>query len=573
MNQKLKSIKEELNRVFDDNLHTKQWHNIVDYVIIGFIVISTIEVFLTTFDVITEKYEPVLRVIDWITQIFFTIEVTLRIWNADMLDPKYKGFWGRVRYCFSFYGLIDFLSTYPFYFSFFVPIPYMALKVLRVARLFRVFRYMHSFKLLANALRSKKSELLVSMQFLVIITLILSFILFFVEHDAQPENYDNGLYSVIWAFAQYVGDPGGFGEYPPITVTGQIIAFIVGLLGIAMFAVPAGLIGSGFTEVMEEEQHEKQLKENISRIKHSFKFNKNQRHTNLFYVPRYKPVSSIVSRKFLSEQTILETVEKSDCFHLYNLAESVDRSDQPEDKLVIVNYKKNRPYGCCIDRHSKVTIVATSGFSEPIGSWYAFHVAKIGGFNFVSKEVEVDPDNPITYYNIHNVDDCPNMRLFLEDIDRLSNQEDSWVIMMLEATGPQKGEKRRPHHLHFCFGPKGDDTFTSPDIRIKDQALFEQMYVDMEETMRTTFELLSDKNKYYGVSPVTNTAMFLKCPNVFTLRIEAFVSVFSDAFLATAKTIADVFNRHFEPDVEKQLPPEMVTRPLGHDFGMDDYID
>ena len=88
MNPKIKSFKQELNRVFDDNLHTKQWHNIVDYVIIGFIVLSTIEVFLTTFDSVTAKYEPVLKVVDWITQIFFTIEVTLRIWNADMLDPK-----------------------------------------------------------------------------------------------------------------------------------------------------------------------------------------------------------------------------------------------------------------------------------------------------------------------------------------------------------------------------------------------------------------------------------------------------------------------------------------------------
>ena len=569
----VKKFKQELNNVFDDNLHTKQWHNIVDYVIIGFIVLSTIEVFLTTFDSINEKYETVLSVVDWITQIFFTIEVTLRIWNADMLDPKYKGFWGRVRYCFSFYGLIDLLSTYPFYLSFFMPIPYMALKVLRVARLFRVFRYMHSFKLLANAFRSKKSELLVSMQFLIIITLILSFILFFVEHDAQPDAYDNGWYSVIWAFAQYVGDPGGFGEYPPITVTGQVIAFLVGILGIAMFAVPAGLIGSGFTEVMEDEKHEQQLKENISRIKHSFKFNRDQHHTNLFYVPRYKPISSIVSRKFMSEQTIIETIEKSDCFHLYNMSDSVDKSDQPDDKLVVVNYKKNRPYGCCIDRHSKVTIVDTSGFTEPIGSWYAFHVAKLGGFNFVSKEVEVNPDNPVTYYTINNVDDCPNMRLFLGDIDNLSNKEDSWVIMMLEATGPQKGDNRRPHHLHFCFGPKGDASYTSPEIRIKDKDLFEKMYVDMEETMKNTYGLLSDKNKYYGVSAKTNPAKYLKCPNVFTLRVEAIVSVFSNTFLATAKTISEVFNRNFEPEVEKQLPPEMLSRIKDHDFGMQDYVD
>ena len=96
---KIQSFKQELARVFDDNLHTKQWHNLLDYVIIGFIVLSTIEVFLSTYDGIVERWGTWLTVIDYLTTAFFTIEVSLRIWNADQLDPRYKGFWGRVRYC------------------------------------------------------------------------------------------------------------------------------------------------------------------------------------------------------------------------------------------------------------------------------------------------------------------------------------------------------------------------------------------------------------------------------------------------------------------------------------------
>ena len=559
----------ELNNVFDDNLHTKQWHNIVDYVIIGFIVLSTVEVFLTTFDSINEKYENILRIIDWVTQIFFTVEVTLRIWNADMIDPKYKGFWGRVRYCFSFYGLIDFLSTYPFYMSFFMPIPYMALKVLRVARLFRIFRYMHSFKLLTSALKSKKSELLVSMQFLVIITLILSFILFFVEHDAQPEAYDNGWYSVIWAFAQYVGDPGGFGEYPPITITGQVIAFIVGILGIAMFAVPAGLIGSGFTEVMEDEQKEKKLQDNISRIVRSFKFEKDQHHTNFFYVAPYKSLNSILTRKFIPENDIIEAIENSECLHLFNLADAFNKQDNPTDKIVIVNYFKNRPYGCCIDRNSKITIIHTSAPSEPISSWYTYHIAKIGGFNFVSKEVEVDPDNPTSYYNITKNDNGSNLQLFLEDINRLSRGEDNWAIVMLDAVGPMS----RPHQLHFCYSPtKHDTTYDNPAIRIHDTELFEQMYQDMSREMEEKFEYHCDKNEYYILDSKTNLVHFIKQPNAFALRFESKVNILDARRLSTAKTIADVFNRNLEPGVEKPIPPEMLARPEGHDFGMGDYV-
>ena len=565
---KLQQFKHELSRVFDDNLHTKQWHNYVDYAIIGLIILSTVEVFLSTYDGIVEKYGLWLKIVDYFTTAFFTVEVSLRIWCADLIDNRYKGFRGRVRYCFSFYGLIDILSTYPFYLHFFMPMPYVALKALRIARLLRVFRYMKAFNVLSRAMRAKKDEMWVSLQFLVIVTLLLSFVLFFVEHEAQPDVYNNGWTSVLWAFAQYIGDPGNFADTPPITVTGRVIACIIGVLGIAIFAVPAGLIGSAFSEVMEKDEQKEKTRNHIERIVHSFKFDKDQQHTNLFFVPRYQPVSTITSKKFLTEEQIIKAVEMSDCLHLFNLAYSVNRADEPVDKMVVVNYLKNTPYGTCIDRESKVTIVSTSGFSEPITSWFAYHIAKLGGFNYVAKETEPDPDNPVTYYNIANVDACPNLRLFLDDIDRLSSKPGSWVVPILGATGL----KNRPEQLHFCFNSaKGDDSYNDPKSRVRDYDMFDMMYREMETVMADKFDYHTDKNKWYAVQS-TNIAYFIKADNVFTLRLESRLFVFSNTFLALAKQIADVFNNAFEPDKEKQLPPEMLKRRISHDFGMSDYI-
>ena len=76
MNSKIQTFKQELNRVFDDNLRTKQWHNFVDYAIIGFIVLSTVEVFLSTYDGIVERYGTWLHAIDYLTTAFFTIAHT-----------------------------------------------------------------------------------------------------------------------------------------------------------------------------------------------------------------------------------------------------------------------------------------------------------------------------------------------------------------------------------------------------------------------------------------------------------------------------------------------------------------
>ena len=206
---KFQQFKKAIAAALDDDKNTKV-DKAVDAVIISLIVISTIEIFLSTFTGINEKIGGLLNFIDVFTTIVFTIEVTLRIWLAGDIKPEYKGFKGRLKYCFSFYGIIDILATYPFYLGFFFPIPYSAFKVLRIVRLLRIFRYMTSFKLLKAAFMSKKAELAVSLQFLCIITLILSFLLFFVENKVQSEYYSNGWKAMVWAFNQYIKDPGGF---------------------------------------------------------------------------------------------------------------------------------------------------------------------------------------------------------------------------------------------------------------------------------------------------------------------------------------------------------------------------
>lgn len=118
--------------------------------------------------------------------------------------------------------------------------------------------------------------------------------------------------------------------------------------------------------------------------------------------------------------------------------------------MVVENFYKNRDYGCCIDRNSQITIVSTSSFTEAATGHFAYYLAKIGGFNFVSKEVEVNPDSPVTYYNISSIDACPNLNSFLTDIKSLAPDKDSWVIFILSASGGQ--EPVYPTKFHYIYG-------------------------------------------------------------------------------------------------------------------------
>ena len=385
-------FKQELARVFDDNLRTRQWQNWVDYAIIGLIIISTIEVFLSTFDGIANRYGEWLKAIDLFTTIFFTIEVTLRIWCADLSDPKYKGFWGRVRYCFSFYGFVDLVSTYSFYVALLFPVPYAALKVLRVFRLLRVFRYMKSFRLLGDAFRSKRSELWISLQFLCIVTLILSFLLFFVEHQAQPEVYDNGWRSVVWAFAQYIGDPGNFADTPPITFWGRVIAVIVGVLGIAIFAVPAGLIGSGFIEVIEDDKKEKTLEEQRQLIYQRFEANHSKKKALLSddehsrpAPARYLSTEVLHSICMLTDNEILEAVRTSDDLRLR--AMKSDESLRVNDLTVVERFLSNTSYGYCRwDADEKLVLLGSMGAVEYGISHIMATLAENTSYNIISRE-------------------------------------------------------------------------------------------------------------------------------------------------------------------------------------------
>ena len=565
---KIERFREELNRVFDDNLHTKQWHNYVDYAIIGLILLSTIEVFLSTYDNIVEKYGKWLHFVDYFTTIFFTVEVTLRIWCADLLDPKYKGFWGRVKYCFSFYGLIDILSTYPFYLNFFVKIPYAALKALRIARLLRIFRYMKAFSILSRAIRSKKQEMIVSLQFLSIVTLILSFILFFVEHEAQPEVYNNGWKSVVWAFAQYIGDPGGFADTPPITLTGRLIACVIGILGIAIFAVPAGLIGSAFTDVMDADKEQEEIEENIEKMEKAFKHIQ-CRYTKYLIVPKFISVADLEAKQRLSLDDIFSAVDNTKTFRLRNLASTQPLEDRPLDKLVVEHYPKNTDYGCCINRNSKVTIVSTSSYAEAATGHFAYYLAKIGGFNYVSKEIEVNPDIPITYYNITSVDACPNLKPFLNDIKSLAPTKDCWVIFILSASGGQ--EPVYPTLFHYIYGAKkGDDGYVDPNLTIIDTESFENLYQSLSQSLIDNYDFKSDKHRFHAGTSPKNVARKINGGvdrNAFTIRIAWSVTCWDFRYLEIAKLMAENINRHLLKVEQPEVDEELKKRVVGKDYG------
>lgn len=564
MTQK-EEFKKKLARIFDSNLHTTQWENLGDYLIIALIIISTISVFISTFD-IPPAYQKILHIIDIVTVITFTIEVSLRIWAADEISCRYKGFWGRIRYCLTFYGLVDIISTYSFYVALFFPLPYSVLKSLRVLRLLRVFRYMKSFKLLQQAIVSKAREMFISLQFLVVVTLMLSFVLFFYEHAAQPEVYNNGFKSVIWAFTQYIGDPGGFADTPPITFTGRLIASIIGLLGIALFAVPAGLIGSGFSEAMSDDLKKEKISKDIGKLKLAFE-RKLDRPTGFQIVPQHLSICDIQARMGMKTDDIFDAIESADCFRLINLAVTQPIDEHPQDKLAVEHFYVNRPYGCCIDRGSKLTVVSPSSLVDPCIGNFSYYLALIGGFNYISRELgELRPYK--SYYSFadrYNHEE--NLPLYMEDLEKLTSKEGAWTITPLVASGAN--EPSYPTVFHFSAGgAKGDERFEGENLIVEDMDKYRTFYEDVTAELEKRFEMKSDHQRYHNVSASNLFARKWEkgkgSRNNIILRIAWSACLWDARRIQIAKVLADALNRHFEADTEKELSGELKKKTSGY---------
>lgn len=566
--KRLDEIQRQLARVFDDNLNTLQWKNRVDYLIIAMILLSTAEVFISTFNV-GPAAQIVLKCVDIATLTFFTVEVALRIWTAPLLFECHGKPWlARLRYCTSFFGIIDLLSTVPFFFQWLVPMPVAALKVLRafrVVRLFRITRYMKSFRLLMGAVTSKRAELSISLQFLVIVTVILSIVLYFAEHDAQPDVYNNGFVSVIWAFAQYIGDPGEFAATPPVTHLGRVIACVVGILGIAIFAVPTGIISAGFTEAIEDEKRGETIAANAGELRNAFQ-RKLDRPSDYQIVPPFRTADDVKALLNMKVDNLNDAVDHGPGFRLVNLSASLPPDIYAPDRIAIEHFPINRDYGCFIDRGSTVTIINPTAYIDVGMGNFGFYLALIGGFNYISRETGCRAPSR-SYYTFDNVGDIPNLRHFLSDLEILLNRPGAWGLTVLAASGAR--EPSYPTNIHLTIGgPKGDARMAGDDLLVHDEHTYRRFHDEMARLMSERFDIKIDHQVYHA----SNTPrLFLRkmClnddVNNVMMRIEWSKLLWDTRRILILKTIAELAARHFAhrplPDIEAILK----TKDIGFD--------
>ena len=226
----------------------------LDRFLLSILIVLDISCFiLSTSLLLDQQYHHFFRGVAAFSTVVFTIEYILRLWLCTVERKFRHPLWGRVRYAFTPMAIIDFISTFPFYFLLvFHNFAFLkTLRLLRLARILKIGRHSKSVRSLVRVVVSKQEELLVTLSIIAFLLIIASSLMFFAEHDAQPEVFSSIPAAMWWGVVTLTTV--GYGDIYPITITGKLLGACLACFGIGVFVLPAGIVASGFAKEVGDE--------------------------------------------------------------------------------------------------------------------------------------------------------------------------------------------------------------------------------------------------------------------------------------------------------------------------------
>jgi len=228
---------------------------IVNYFIVVLVFLNIIAVIIQTEKSIAQEYDTFFSLLEIVSVFFFTIEYILRVWVSNLHRTYNRKVIGRVKYILTPLAVIDLLAILPYYLMILFPVDFRFITILRFFRLLRIFklrRYSHALHALWQVILDKKEELVINFVTILGLLVISASLMYYIERDSQPELFSSIPATMWWSVSTLTTV--GYGDMVPITTFGKLLSACIAMLGIAMFALPAALLSSGFTEHIKNQR-------------------------------------------------------------------------------------------------------------------------------------------------------------------------------------------------------------------------------------------------------------------------------------------------------------------------------
>ena len=246
----MKTLKKTVYEMIEEAEPGNRPSEIFDVFLITLIALNVVALIVGTVEEIHRISPGAFYLFEVISVGIFTVEFSLRVWTCTE-NPRYAHpVKGRLQYLVSPLALIDLLAVLPVYLVFFVNLHGLDLRFLRVvrllARIVRLSRYFSSLSTLGKVVHTKRGELAAVVSVLFLLLVMTSSLMFFAEHQAQPEEFASIPRAMWWSIITLTTV--GYGDVFPVTAAGRVLAGIIAIVGIGLFALPAGILGSGYME-------------------------------------------------------------------------------------------------------------------------------------------------------------------------------------------------------------------------------------------------------------------------------------------------------------------------------------
>ena len=230
----------------------------VDIALMTLISLNVIAVILESVPAYDAAYGQFFFAFEVLSVGLFTAEYLCRVWSVVDHEDESLGyrspFTGRLRYMLTPMAIIDLLAIIPFYLTIFFQVDLRFLRVLRLFRIFKLTRYSSSMTLLLSVLKEEAKPIAASMFVLFLLVIIAASMTYLAEHTAQPDKFGTIPAAMWWAIITMTTV--GYGDVIPVTVIGKFLAACIGIIGMGMVALPAGLLASGFNSALHRRRRE-----------------------------------------------------------------------------------------------------------------------------------------------------------------------------------------------------------------------------------------------------------------------------------------------------------------------------